>query len=187
MARKLHSKYKITGSLTAMSPIHVGGLGGNVDTDLALAVNGQGEYYIPGTSLAGALRAWMELIDPTATNYLWGEQKPNSEEGHASFIVVEDAAIKMAGMTAEIRDGVAIDRYWGTAVEKMKFDRMILPRGVKISLGITLERPLERVDKNKKTVKISEEEWSDYQAKFTQLLSALQECQILSVQPKLGV
>lgn len=168
MARKIHSRYKITGSLTALSPIHVGGLGGNVDTDLALAVNGKGEYYIPGTSLAGALRNWMEIIDSETTNFLWGYQDPNSQEGYASFILVEDSIIELSGMTAEIRDGVAIDRNWGTAVERMKFDRMILPRGVNIPLEITLERRADLLD----------EQWINYQSKFTQLLAALQNGQI---------
>lgn len=166
MARKLHSRYKITGNLIAMSPIHVGGLGGNADTDLALAVNGKQQYYIPGTSLAGVLRNWMEIIDSDATNYLWGSPEQNHD--HASFVLVEDAVIKDEGMNAEIRDNVAIDRLWGTAVDKMKFNRMILPRGIKIPVDVTLER-----DAN-----LSDEEWNNYQGKFAQLLEALQNCTI---------
>jgi len=168
MARKIHFRYKITGTLTAMSPIHVGGLGSNADTDLALAVNGQQEYYIPGTGLAGAFRNWMEIIDSEATNYLWGNIKSSSDQGHASFILIEDAVIKKENMTAEIRDNVTIDRLWGTAVDLLKFDRMILPRGIKIPLDITLEREAN----------LSEEKWRDYQGKFTQLLSALQNGQV---------
>ena len=169
MARKIHSRYKISGTLIAKSPIHVGGLGGNADTELALAVNGKGEYYIPGTSLAGALRAWMETINPKTANYLWGFQGKNDRGeniGHASFILVEDAVIERPkNMTQEIRDGVAIDRHLGTAVERMKFDRAILPRGVEILLKLTLERE----------EKLTEEEWQQYQSQFALLLNALQE------------
>jgi CRISPR/Cas system CSM-associated protein Csm3 (group 7 of RAMP superfamily) len=168
MARRIHSRYKITGTLIAMSPIHIGGLGGNADTDLALAVNGQQECYIPGTGLAGAFRNWMEIIDSDATNYLWGSTESSSDQDHASFILIEDAVIKKENMIAEIRDNVAIDRLWGTAVDRMKFDRMILPRGVEIPLEILLER-----DTN-----LSEEEWRNYQSRFTQLLSALQNGQV---------
>lgn len=163
MARRIHSRYKISGTLIAQSPIHVGGLGGNADTDLALAIDGEGQYYFPGTSLAGALRAWMEEIDTEITNCLWGEQEEDSDQGHASFILIEDAVINCQNMTIEIRDGVAIDRHWGTAVDKMKFDRAILPKGVKIPLDITLERD----------DKLSEDQWNDYQFKFAQLLNSL--------------
>ena len=141
MARKLHSRYKITGELITRSPLHIGGLGGDIDSDLALAVNGKGDYYIPGTSIAGALRNWMEIIDKDITNFLWGD---NKQYDHASFILVEDAPIQLSHQIPEVRDNVAIDRQWGTAVDQMKFDRMILPRGVKIPLQITVERPYEK-------------------------------------------
>src|SRR5262245_58176592 len=79
MARKIDSRLKINCTLVARTPLHVGGMGGSVDTDLALAVNGQGDFYIPGTSLAGALRGWlltgaddMRRID---VERLWGYQK----------------------------------------------------------------------------------------------------------------
>lgn len=146
MARKISSRIKVSGILTAQSPIHVGGNGGNPQVDLALAVNGQGQYYIPGTSLAGAFRSWIE--NPGQTNNVWGHQDKNNPNGHASFIIVEDAVIQ--GVNSEIRDGVGINRRWGTAAEKVKYDRAILPKGCKIPLNITLEVPLESLDKAEK-------------------------------------
>jgi len=116
----------------------------------------------------------METINPKTTNYLWGFQdKDNQGEsiGHASFILVEDAVIKLPeNMTQEIRDGVAIDRHLGTAVERMKFDRAILPRGVEIPLRLTLERE----------EKLTEEQWQKYQSQFALLLNALQE-EVISI------
>jgi len=100
---------------------------------LALAVNGQGQYYIPGTSLAGAFRSWEG--DYQTANSLWGSDE------QASFILVEDAAIH--GVNAEIRDGVGINREWATAAEKIKYERAILPQGTQIPLNITLEVPFE--------------------------------------------
>ncbi|MGK7875817.1 MAG: RAMP superfamily CRISPR-associated protein [Xenococcaceae cyanobacterium] len=168
MARQIHSRYKISGTLIAQSPVHVGGLGGNVDTDLALAVNGRGQYYIPGTSLAGALRAWMERFAPEVTKYLWGFQEQKKEDsGHASFVIVEDAVINSSAMV-EIRDGVGIDRHWGVAAERMKYDRALLPKGVKFKLHLTLERDASLTD----------EEWESYQAQFAQLLAALEDGEI---------
>lgn len=166
MARKIRSRYKITGNLTTISPIHIGGVGGNADTDMALAVNGEGKFYLPATSLAGALRAYMATLNSKITNKIWGFQEKEGDNGHASFVIVEDAVINSA--IVEIRDGVAIDRYSGTAAEGMKFDRAILPKGVKIPISLILERD----------AKLSDSEWQECQNAFAQLITALEEGEI---------
>jgi CRISPR/Cas system CSM-associated protein Csm3 (group 7 of RAMP superfamily) len=165
MARRIETRYCITGTLTAASPVHVGGLGGNEDADLALAVDGKGQYYIPGTSLAGALRAWMAAIDAQATEALWGAspQARSGDGGHASFIAVEDAVAISERPVEEIRDGVSLDRYSGTAVERMKYDRAILPRGTRFAFELTLDQPAG----------LAAETWNAYHHAFSQLLSAL--------------
>lgn len=138
MARKIHTRWKIEGTLTAKTPIHVGGVGGDTDTDLALAVNGRGNYYIPGTSLAGALRGWMaRLLAESTINRLWGFQE--QEQGQASFIIIDDAEIEPREIAIEIREGVGIDRNTGTAAERFKYSRAILPKGVSFPLNITLD------------------------------------------------
>jgi CRISPR/Cas system CSM-associated protein Csm3 (group 7 of RAMP superfamily) len=163
MARNITSRLKVKGHLVAISPIHVGGIGGNAQTDMALALNGKGEYYIPGTSLAGALREWMGSESPFV-NALWGYQDGKSDRGHASFVLVEDASIQAK---AEIRDGVGIDRYYGTAAEHFKFDRAILPRGSRIPLEITIEQ-----NSDKKW------DWENCKAEWVSLLTALQNKEI---------
>ena len=163
MARNITSRLKVKGHLVAISPIHVGGIGGNAQTDMALALNGKGEYYIPGTSLAGALREWMGS-ESQFVNSLWGYQDSKSDRGHASFVLVEDAPIHAK---AEIRDGVGIDRYYGTAAEHFKFDRAILPRGSRIPLEITIEQnPHKNWD------------WENCKAEWVGLLTALQNKEI---------
>lgn len=143
MARKIQSRWKISGTLTAETPIHIGGMGGDADTDLALAINGRGNYYIPGTSLAGALRGWMgrSLAEPDVNN-LWGFQEGNN--GHASFIMIDDSEINLNSMTIEIREGVGIDRHTGAAADKIKYSRAILPKGVTFPLTITLDRQTDQ-------------------------------------------
>lgn len=163
MARKISSRIKVSGQLIAQTPLHVGGIGGNSQIDLPLAVNGQGQYYIPGTSLAGAFRSWIE--DTQKANSVWGYQQEKDAEGHASFILVEDAPIQ--GINAEIRDGVGINREWGTAAEKAKYDRAILPKGCKIPLNMTLEVPVE-----------SSEEAEKYKNSFASLIKALEKGEI---------
>ena len=139
MARQIETRWKISTTLTALTPLHIGGIGGDVDTDLALAVNGRGNYYLPGTSLAGALRGWMAQSSSEAQvkNY-WGDHE--SEDRGASFILVEDAEIALGeGQRIEIREGVGIDRHTGAAAERFKYNRAILPKGVSIPLEITLD------------------------------------------------
>lgn len=148
MARKIQTRWRIIGTLKAETPVHLGGMGGDADTDLALAMNGQGDYYIPGTSLAGALREWMrrslnEDEDEDQIKNLWGDHE-NDNRG-ASFIIINDAQVTLPdGMTIEIREGVGIDRHTGSAADKIKYSRAILPKGVTFPLNITLDCQTDR-------------------------------------------
>src|SRR5947209_19851754 len=104
MAREIISRIHLRGTLVARTPLHVGGHGDDVDTDLPLARDGKGDLYVPGTSLAGALRQWCEQTFGTAVvDAYWGFQK--DDEGHASYIVVEDVPVhETAFVAVEIRD-----------------------------------------------------------------------------------
>ncbi|MFN7949859.1 MAG: RAMP superfamily CRISPR-associated protein [Blastocatellia bacterium] len=149
MARKLDARWLFSGQLVAETPLSVGGLGGNVDADLALAVNGQGQFYIPGTSLAGPLRAWLcARVGKEAVKKLWGFQE--GDQGHASFVFVEDGLVldqnnqPLDLRCGEIRDGVGIDRYSGAAADKAKYNRQVLPRGARIDFQMTVELTNEK-------------------------------------------
>ncbi len=96
MARRIHSRLIITGQLIAQTPLHVGGFGNSPDTDLPLAINGRGDFYVPGTSLAGVLRAWCEQnfqglkIQSGASlvaDIFGPKREKGKDEGHASFVV----------------------------------------------------------------------------------------------------
>jgi len=139
MARNIYSRLQLCGTLVTQSPLHVGGHGEEVDTDLPLARDGAGQLYVPGTSLAGSLRELAErLFGESIINELWGFQ--DGEKGHASFVVVEDAEIANSDQVlVEIRDHVGIDREFGSAAENIKYDRAILPRGTRLSLRLTVE------------------------------------------------
>lgn len=144
MTRAIKKRFRVYAELEATSPIHAGGMGNNALVDLPLAVNGQGHYYIPGTSLAGALRNWMweNLDDQVLTEKLWGSilKSGDDKKGSASFILVEDSVLPENAI-AEIRDGVGIDRHRGAAADKIKFDRAIIPRGTVFPLELTVEIP----------------------------------------------
>ncbi len=139
MARVISARLRLQGTLVATTPLHVGGFGEDVDTDLPLARNGRGEWYVPGTSLAGPLRHWCERrLGKNLVQRLWGFQE--GEDGHASYVIVEDAAVENADSDLdEIRDHVGIDRKWGCAAEHIKFDRAILRRGTRLRLSLLME------------------------------------------------
>lgn len=136
MARPIHSRLKIGGTLITQTGLHVGGLGESPDTDLPLARNGRGDFYISGTSITGVIRSW-------CSKNLEKEKKrindlfQSDDSGQASFVTVDD--IELKSIQEEIRDGVGIDRLYGTAAEQAKFDRAILPRGTDLAFNMTIE------------------------------------------------
>jgi CRISPR/Cas system CSM-associated protein Csm3 (group 7 of RAMP superfamily) len=165
MSRRIAARLKIQGELVADGPFHVGGMGGNPDVDLALAVDGKNRFYIPGTSIAGPLRAWASarLVDGDEVERLFGFQKnvkdkqtnQERDQGHASFILVEDGLVK-SDFEVELRDGVGINRFTGAAAEAIKYDRAVLPHGSRIDFKMTVEidpRPDEQREVDIKRVK----------------------------------
>lgn len=134
MSRRITERFRVEGLMIAETPLHIGGLEGDINVDLALAIDGQGRYYIPGTSLAGAFRAWMQQTfdDAQIIDRLWGHQEI------ASFVMIEDALITHPA-SVEIREGVRIDRQSGTAADRAKYNRAILPKGSTFPLRLTLE------------------------------------------------
>lgn len=146
MGRRINSRLKVTGNLVAETPLHVGGYGDSPDTDLPLAQNGKGEWYVPGTSIAGVLRNWVLKNfghlqiqnDKKFVEEVFGFQE--ADKGQASFVLIEDATIEDAAeVLSEIRDGVGIDRFYGTAADGAKYDRAVLPRGTQLDFEMRVE------------------------------------------------
>lgn len=142
--RRLDARLEVTGVLRCETAVHVGGTHHDAVTDLTLATDGRGRLYVPGTSLAGALRAWSAQRFPEqAFRDLWGyvdERKKDS--GQASALWIDDAPVTLAdGAVVEIRDGVGIDRHTGAAAAQIKYDRAVLPRGTTIDIRVVLEAP----------------------------------------------
>lgn len=147
MSRRIASRLKVKGTLTAHGPFHVGGVGGNEDVDLMIALDGQNRPYVPGTSIAGPLRAWLsQRTSEETVNGLFGppQEKGSANKGHASFVIVEDGLVTrngavIEGSATETRDGVGIDRRWGAAADGAKYNRAVLPNGSQISFEMTVE------------------------------------------------
>ena len=141
MARHVAGRLLISGTLIADTPWHVGGAEEDIATDLPLARNGRGRYYLPGSSLAGALRSWLaDAFWPERERLerLWGFQE--DDRGHASYWIVEDVELTEEVLSlAEIREGVGINRVLGTAHEGILYDRAIVPRGTECPLELVVE------------------------------------------------
>jgi CRISPR/Cas system CSM-associated protein Csm3 (group 7 of RAMP superfamily) len=114
----------------------------SAETDMPLASDGQGRLYVPGTSLAGPMRAWLCRCFPQLADSLCGFQEEGGDRGAASMLFVEDARVSLpGGLEPEIWDGVGIDREWGVAADGVKYDRAILPIGTTLDLELTVEIP----------------------------------------------
>ncbi len=146
MARLLSKRLTLTGTLLAKMPLHVGGVPDSVEADMPLARNGLGYLYVPGTSLAGVFRTWMErhFNNTEVLDNLWGFHQPKKFEGAASRILVEDAKVSLPpGLPEELWDSIGIERRWGTAANSQKFDRTVLPKGSTLDLCLHVDLPSE--------------------------------------------
>ncbi len=150
MTRGLKGRLHISGRLVAVTALHVGGLDGDdALTDLPLARDGLGRVYLPGTSLAGALRALAtevladrgDLLDELFGPPTRPADTEPADAGSASRVTIADATATARNVREEIRDGVGIDRVSGAAAFAIKFDRAVVPAGTAFRFGLVLEVP----------------------------------------------
>jgi CRISPR/Cas system CSM-associated protein Csm3 (group 7 of RAMP superfamily) len=147
-------EYRFLVACRTTTPLHTGSGEAGPGTDADLRRNSQGQYVIPGTSIAGALRQVVERLagvaherkcrlyhdsetkadDPCgcAVCDLFGDVQPKEaktdklRKARASRVTVYDAAFSQP--KTRIVDGVGIDRKRRAARDARKFDyRQILP------------------------------------------------------------
>jgi CRISPR/Cas system CSM-associated protein Csm3 (group 7 of RAMP superfamily) len=130
MARDTVSITTLTVLATTRSPLHIGGRGSAAGPDAPVSRDARGRPIIPGTALTGALR---DALGQSTPHGLWGGSE---EEFGASRIVVHDATLTAArsqdpSAVAVLgrRDGVAIDRALGSAVDGLLYGREVVPTG----------------------------------------------------------
>ncbi|MBB4913986.1 RAMP superfamily CRISPR-associated protein [Streptosporangium saharense] len=148
--RHLTSRVRARGWLLTTAPLHVGGLGHDPSDPLPIALDGQGRPYVPGTTLAGVLRHWMDGAQPGTLDGLWGSAE---EKGHASRVVVADGlvtteprldehalpAAPLDVAALEFRPSVGIDRVTGAAAPEFLYGRAVIPAGHYVRLEIDVE------------------------------------------------
>ncbi|WP_424187676.1 RAMP superfamily CRISPR-associated protein [Actinokineospora sp. G85] len=145
--RPVHTRWELTATLVARTPLHIGGSHDDPYVDLAVARDGAGAPYVPGTSLAGVLRAWaVENFGDTRVAEVFGGLARRDGKGDADFLAslveVADAPLTTpdgASATTAVRDGVGIDRVRGAAAHRIKYEREIVPAGVRFLLRVRVE------------------------------------------------
>ncbi len=108
--------------------------------DLILLRDHRGRPYIPGSSIAGAIRdrwdrtQFEEQLPKATLNAFWGTETQSEKPGHIfqSHFRVQDLPIQGRFQTL-VRDGVRIDRKLGTVEDSKKYDSEILERGVRFA------------------------------------------------------
>ncbi|ODA69277.1 RAMP superfamily CRISPR-associated protein [Streptomyces sp. AVP053U2] len=163
-------RLRVAGWLRTLSPLHVGAAGQDPNAPLAVAVDGRERLYVPGSSLAGALRSMMHN-DPAAgdgprdeaANRRWGWAQEKGPGGTVSRIVVRDAPVATGpgldsdGLPAapldparlEMRTSVGIDRRHGTAAQGFLFTRTVIPQGALLRLELDLHTHARRAEQDR--------------------------------------
>ncbi|WP_208029689.1 RAMP superfamily CRISPR-associated protein [Rhabdothermincola sediminis] len=152
MARPVTERLRLSATFEALTALHVGGVPGDPEVDLTVALDGRERPYIPGTSLAGILRsacvraAGTDAKQRDAIERIWGGTPENRSEDTAASLVVVDDAVVCSSAPLELRDGIGIDRFTGTAAAHVKYVRQVIPRGSTFEVHVTVDRPAELPD-----------------------------------------
>lgn len=121
--------------LRAETPLHLGSSRPGLEVDMELVRDGRGRLVLPGTSLAGCLRAALRRTGELGDHPWWGDH-----EHSASRITVDDA-VQTAGTDAPImiRPGVSIDRRTGAARDHFLYDRELVMPGATFEFRMTID------------------------------------------------
>ena len=118
-------KIILEGTLVLAAPLLIGtgGNGAGQDVDDEVLKTKGGQPFIPGTSLAGALRDFMTAENALGMRLLFGTEAAYERQHNAAWqssIRIDD--VKLNNVEIVVRDGVSLDEITGTAIEHHKFD-----------------------------------------------------------------
>lgn len=138
-SRQIYERWVIEGDLVLQTPTHLGNGDSDEIVDMPLLLDeATGKALLPGTSLAGALRNYLQerrhgfgrRQSDSLIEALFGGDKGN-DEGNQSALIIDDAIGERPQI--ELRDGVRIDPVTRTA--KIDFENG-KPRGYKYDLQL---------------------------------------------------
>ena len=130
---RIIGKVLLNGTLELCSPLLIGSGSQRTgsDTDTQVLLDKHGHPFIPGTSIAGVLRAAMPPEENT--DALFGGKIKLS--GFPKGIDVQSAVniddVELPDAQCTLRDGVAIDDIRGVAADEKKYDYEMVERGAK--------------------------------------------------------
>ncbi|MCL6457518.1 MAG: hypothetical protein K6T85_05880 [Gorillibacterium sp.] len=122
------------------SPLSIGS-GEGIATDTDVILDAQGNPFVPGSSLAGAMRhyfAQQVKASNHSINGLFGSIETNKQ----SSLFIYDMQLLDAKQSLSKRDGVKLD-FFKTAMDKAKYEIQIIERGVEYVIRFEL---VERSD-----------------------------------------
>ena len=119
-------KIVIRGKVLVESPLLIGAggeTGGRIhEVDTYVLKDENERPYIPGTSLAGVLRAWMYEWGAEDAELIFGrvEKQTKGERDLQSAIDIADVPLAEAHLV--VRDGVSIDSFTGTGLKGHQYN-----------------------------------------------------------------
>ena len=139
IVRRLYAR----GKWKLNSVAHFGGDETDI-ADMGLLRNEKGHPFIPGASIAGAVRSFLAQQSLPWTEYRDGltEEPPDlkrlfggaDEEDTMSALIIADAVCVSEQVTTSIRDGVRVNNRSGSAADGAKFDVEVVERGTEFEL-----------------------------------------------------
>lgn len=141
MARISVSRFELTAPVRLESPLHIGGPGAGTG-DATVLRDGRDRPILPGSSLTGALRAALGEADPErdAREMRWGGAE--GTYAGASRVTIPDTVLTPpAGGVYRLgrRDGVALNRAWGSAADGRLYGREVVPAGWEATIVVEVE------------------------------------------------
>jgi CRISPR/Cas system CMR subunit Cmr4 (Cas7 group RAMP superfamily) len=136
-SHRITHKFILRADLELTSPLRIGNGEGEY-TQLAILRDALGRPYLPGSSLAGVLRArWGEELNlqgesalTNASRAFWGttadEDRGKPKESSQSHLFIADLPIVGGHVQTVVRDGVRIDPSTGTVDGTGKYDYELL-------------------------------------------------------------
>lgn len=146
--RPVAARWTISAELVLESATHLGAGAGDT-ADMAILRDARtGGPLLPGTSIAGALRAHLADVlggyrtaEDARVARLFGGSRGDDLGAQSPLIVFDSIGTLPAGNAVEIRDGVQIEAARGTAEDHKKFDLEVLPAGTTFPLRFDLVAP----------------------------------------------
>lgn len=134
----------IRGTLVTVGALAIGTGRPDARSDQPVLADQRGRPVIPGSSLAGALRAAaVRVLDGATVERLMGPERIAGPDGaERSAVAVHDAVLDMpvqAVLPRQLRQHVGIDRERLAARDAIKFDRETWPLGMRFRLALDLD------------------------------------------------